>query len=217
MQSCAVSCSNIETELGSTVMLLSPAKLSGQRGRMLLNPEASFPLAVQLRSPEGAPLGSVFSFVSGLYFRGKESYAREFARSAAGLPAAYVITAGGGLCLLDERISLERLRGWATVSIHEDNPHFTVPLFRHASGLLDAHPQATRFVLLGSIATNKYLTPLLEVFGERLFFPSEFAGRGDMSRGSLMLRAVREKRELEYRPIASVDPDLTPLAATPNG
>jgi hypothetical protein len=216
MQSRAASCSNIETELGSTVMLLSPAKLSGQRGRMLLNPAAAFPLANQLRSPEGAPLGSVFSFVSGLYFRGKESYAREFARSAVGLPAAFVITAGGGLCLLDERISLERLRGWAKVSIHEDNPHFTAPLFRHASGLSDAHPKTTRFVLLGSVATNKYLTPLLEVFGERLFFPSEFAGRGDMSRGSLMLRAVREKRELEYRPIASVGPDLGPLGM-PNG
>jgi len=197
-------------------MLLSPAKLSGQRGRMLLNPTAAFPLAEQLRGTEGAPLGAVFSFVSGLYFRGKDSYAREFSRSAGGLPAAFVITAGGGLCLLDERVSLERLRGWAKVSIHEDNPHFTVPLFRHASSLLDAHPAGTRFVLLGSVATNKYLSPLLEVFGERLFFPSEFAGLGDMSRGSLLLRAVREKRELEYRSVASVAPNLgAPARATP--
>jgi hypothetical protein len=184
-------------------MLLSPAKLSGQRGRMLLNPEAGFPLAQQLRSPDGAPLGSVFSFVSGLYFRGKESYARAFARSENGLPAAFVITAGGGLCLLDERVSIERLRGWAKVSIHEHNPHFTAPLFRHAGGLLDAHSAATRFVLLGSVATKKYLAPLLAVFGSQLYFPSEFQGRGDMSRGSLLLRAVRDKRELEYLPIAA--------------
>lgn len=167
---------------------------------MLLSPTASFQLAEQLRAPEGAPLGAVFSFVSGLYFRGKASYARAFARAHDGLPAAFVITAGGGLCLLDERISLERLRGWARVSIHEDNPHFTAPLLRHASGLEAAHSAETRFVLLGSVATKKYLEPLLAVFGERLLFPNEFTGLGDMSRGSLLLRAVREQRELDYRP-----------------
>lgn len=167
---------------------------------MLLRPTASFALAEQLRSAEGAPLGAVFSFVSGLYFRGKASYAREFARAENGLPAAFVITAGGGLCLLDERVSLGRLEGWAKVLIREDNPHFTAPLLRHASGLLDAHSAETRFVLLGSVATKKYLHPLLEVFGERLLFPSQFEGLGDMSRGSLLLRAVREQRELDYRP-----------------
>jgi hypothetical protein len=43
---------------------------------------------------------------------------------------------------------------------------------------------------------------LLEVFGERLLFPRDFLGRGDMSRGSLLLRAVREQRELDYAPVA---------------
>ena len=186
----------------STVMLLSPAKLSGKRGRLLFNPQAEFPLAKRLRSQEGAALAEVFSFVSGLYFRGKANYAAEFARAPAGLPAALVISAGGGLCLLDERVTLERLRGWAEVAIHEDNPHFTAPLFRHASALLEAHDATTRFVLLGSVATHKYVAPLLEIFGERLLFPRDFAGRGDMSRGSLLLRAVREKRELDYAPVS---------------
>jgi hypothetical protein len=168
-----------------------------------MNPQAEFELARQLRSPEGAPLGALFSFVSGLYFRGKELYAREFARTRAGLPGALVISAGGGLCLLDERITMARLRGWANVSIHEGNPHFTAPLFRHASELLQAHSDDTRFVLLGSLATKKYLEPLLEVFAERLMFPVDFIGRGDMGRGALLLRAVREHRELTYAAVSS--------------
>jgi hypothetical protein len=182
-------------------MLISPAKLSGQRGRILLGGASPSPLARRLRSREGAPLGEVFAFVSGLYFRGKASYARSFARAENGLPAAFVMTAGGGLVSLDEPVDLARLRGWAAVAIHEDNPSFTAPLHRHASGLVDIHGKEARFVLLGSLATRKYLAPLLEVFDERLYFPSEFRGRGDMSRGSLLLRAVREARELEYAPV----------------
>jgi predicted kinase len=57
-------------------------------------------------------------------------------------------------------------------------------------------------VLLGSVATPKYVEPLLEIFGERLMFPQEFVGRGDMSRGGLMLRCASEMRELTYVPVA---------------
>ena len=190
-------------------MLLSPAKLGGQRGRLLLGGEAEFPLARRVRSREGAPLGDVFSFVSGLYFRGKASYARLFARTADGSQAAFVMTAGGGLSALDEPVGLERLRGWASVAIHAENPHFTAPLLRQASALLDRQPETTRFVLLGSIASDKYVAPLLEIFGARLLFPREFLGRGDMSRGALLLRAVRDGHELEYaqvREARSSDP-----------
>jgi hypothetical protein len=184
--------------------LLSPAKLGGQRGLMLVNPAAEFALARELRSPEGAPIASVFSFISGLYFRGKEAYARRFGRARSGLLGAHVLTAGGGLLPLDERVTLARLRGWSKVAIREDNPHFTAPLLRHASGLLDAHEASARFVLLGSVATNKYMHPLREVFGDRLLVPREFVGLGDMARGSLLLRAVREERELEYSPSGEV-------------
>ncbi|HEX6273101.1 MAG TPA: hypothetical protein VFZ53_08680 [Polyangiaceae bacterium] len=196
-------------DLEPTVMLLSPARLDGKRAEMLVNPEAGFALAKELRSPAGAPLGTVFGFLSGLYFRGKALYAGAFGRAQAGLTSAFAITAGGGLCPLDERVTLERLRGWARVSVHEDNPHFTAPLQRHASGLLEQHGDAARFVLLGSIATNKYVRPLLEIFGERLLFPLDFAGLGDMSRGALLLRAVREGRELAYGPIADALVDGT--------
>src|SRR4051812_12236368 len=106
------------------------------------------------------------------------------------------MSAGGGLCTPEEPITVDRLRDWARVSIHEDNPHFTAPLVRHSSQILEGHDARTRFVLLGSVASNKYVSPLLDVFAERLLFPSEFVGRGDMSRGALLLRAVREAREL---------------------
>lgn len=188
---------------GPTIMLLSPAQLRGRRGRLLLDGTGDFPLAERVRSREGAQLGEVMSFVSGLYFRGKASYAATFARARGDAPAAFVMTAGGGLCGLDERVGLERLRGWSEVAIDADNPHFTAPLVRQASALLDAQPSA-QFVLLGSVATDKYVAPLLEVFGERLLFPREFLGRGDMSRGALLLRAVRQRRELEYASVASV-------------
>jgi hypothetical protein len=60
-----------------------------------------------------------------------------------------------------------------------------------------------QIVLLGSIATPKYLEPLLDIFGSRLLFPSEFVGRGDMSRGGLMLRCARDGVELDYIPACS--------------
>lgn len=170
---------------------------------MVMNPKAEFAIARELRSPEGAALGAVFSFVSGLYFRGKLTYASMFGAAAVGVPSAHVICAGGGLCTLDERVSLGRLQGWAGVAIDETNPHFTVPLIRHTSALLEVHGETARFVLLGSVATNKYVLPLLEVLGKQLLFPSEFAGRGDMSRGALLLDAARDGRELAYVPVLS--------------
>ncbi len=145
----------------------------------------------------------MFAFVSGLYFRGKMTYARAFGHSENGAPSALVMTAGGGLCTLDEPLTLARLGRWNAVDIHQENPHFTAPLLRHASVLLEAHSERARFILLGSIASNKYVAPLLEVFGARLLFPAEFTGLGDMSRGSLLLRAARESQELEYAPVTA--------------
>ena len=183
-------------------MLISPANLSGRRGQMVLNPKSEFALGRALHSAAGAPLGDVFGFVSGLYFRGKREYARAFARPPAGVLGSFVMTAGGGLCSPDEPVTVARIRGWAAVSIHEQNLHFTAPLIRHASALLEACAVDTQFVLLGSVATKKYVEPLLAVFGERLLYPRDFAGRGDMSRGSLLLSAIRAQRELEYERVA---------------
>ena len=113
------------------------------------------------------------------------------------------MTAGGGLCSLDEPVTKARLEAWQGVAVSERNPHFTAPLQRHACELLDAREPSTRFVLLGSLATRKYVLPLLEVFGTRLLYPRRFAGLGDMSRGSLLLRAVAEGVELDYEPLVA--------------
>jgi hypothetical protein len=181
-----------------TIFLLSPARLDGERGRALLDGKGASALMGELRSAHGCSVEAVFCFVSSLYFRGKAAYARAFGVRTAPLPSAYVMTAGGGLLSLDEPVTVARLEGWSRVAVSPDNPHFVAPLLRHATGLLDACDQATRFVLLGSVASRKYVGPLLDVFGERLLYPSELAGRGDMARGKLLLAAAREQRELGY-------------------
>jgi hypothetical protein len=168
---------------------------------MVFNPGASFEVAQRLRSPSGARLADVFSFISGLYFRGKATYAATFGRSPPGVPAGMVITPCEGLLSLDEPVTLERLSRWAAVPIHENNRTFTDPMVEHASDLERAHGATARIVLLGSVASNKYVRPLTRVFGDHLLFPTDFIGRGDMSRGAVMLRAARAKMELAYQPV----------------
>ncbi len=168
---------------------------------MVLNPRAGFAVAHALHSDAGAPVGEVFSFVSGLYFRGKAVYSATFARPPESDTSALVISAGDGLISLAEAITAERLRRWADVEISERNPEFTEPLIQHAEALERAYGASTRFVLLGSIASNKYVGPLTRVFGDHLLFPTDFVGRGDMSRGALMLRAARAAIELPYEPV----------------
>jgi len=180
------------------VFLLSPAHLGGRRAAMVLNPRADFELARRLRDPDGAPLGEVFAFVSGLYFRGKLTYASTFGRPPEGLPVGLVITAAEGLLPLDERVTGDRLRRWADVAVDAKNARFTAPLTRDVERLERAHGAETRFVLLGSVATSKYVRPLTTVLGDHLLFPVDFVGRGDMSRGALMLRAARLGEELAY-------------------
>jgi hypothetical protein len=165
---------------------------------MLESERAEFDLARRLRAVSGAPLGEVFSFLSGLYFRGKLAYARAFARPPGALPGQYVITPSDGLCLAEEVVDRARLRRFAEVDIDVEDPRYRRPLVRDAGRLRAALGPECEVVLLGSIATGKYADPLLEVFGERLLFPAEFIGRGDMSRGGLLLRSVRAGAELEY-------------------
>jgi DNA polymerase (family 10) len=64
----------------SRVFLLSPAYCGGVRAGLVFDDRARFDLARQVRAAPGAPLGEVFSFLSGLYFRGKLAYAEAFAR-----------------------------------------------------------------------------------------------------------------------------------------
>lgn len=185
------------------IFLLSPASSSGERARLVFNPHASFAVAQALRTPEGAPLGGVFTFLSGLYFRGKLGYARAFARPPAGVPGVTVITPSEGLVSPESPVTLDRLRQWAGVPIDAAEARYRRPLERDARLIDGAAGPDCEVVLLGSIASGKYVDVLLEIFGERLLFPTAFVGRGDMSRGGLLLRCTDEGRELEYGPVAT--------------
>jgi predicted kinase len=168
---------------------------------MILREAATFPLAVRLRE-EGLPLGEIFSFISGLYFRGKLAYARAHGAPPRGLPGIVVITASGGLVSPDRLFRLPELLEITSGDIAAGAPEYRVPLERDARLLSEHMGSESEVVLLGSVATPKYVEPLLEIFGERLMFPREFVGRGDMSRGGLMLRYAAEMKELTYVPVA---------------
>jgi len=182
------------------IFLLSPANASGQRANLILGERGCSPLAIRLRS-EGVPLGEIFSFISGLYFRGKLAYARTHADPPPGIPGVVVITAAGGLVSPDQAFTLEELREIAAGNVDAAEPRYRVPLERDARLLCDRMGDC-EVVLLGSVATPKYVEPLLGIFGERLMFPAEFVGRGDMSRGGLLLRYAREQAQLTYVPVA---------------
>lgn len=203
------------------VFLLSPANCSGQRAQMLLSSRAQFDLAVRLREGQ-ATLGETFSFLSGLYFRGKLAYARTFANPpdpAAPLTGsgALVITTNSGLRSPDTPISLAALKAFARGDISVDSRSYTTALTRSARAVLDEVGEGCEVVLLGSIATPKYVDVLLSIFDGRLCFPADFVGRGDMSRGGLMLRSARSGEELRYIPVkgatrhGSRPPKLAPL------
>jgi hypothetical protein len=187
------------------IFLLSPAHCGGKRGRILLAGKASFPLALQIRTPEGAPLGEVFSFLSGLYFRGKLAYARAFAkppRRRAGVGSGVlVITTGAGLCPPEAPVTVEILQALGTIDIRADNDAYRLPLLESARQVRRVIGPSCEVVLLGSIASPKYVDVLTGIFGTRLLFPSSFVGRGDMSRGGLLLRSVTAGTELDYVPV----------------
>lgn len=191
---------NDETPI-HTLFLLSPANLAGERAKLVFRRTATFELAEQLRSRQGAPLGAVYAFISGLYFRGKKAYAEAFARPPEDVCGGLVITPGEGLRPLDERVTVDRLEQWASVQVDAAEARFTAPLVRDAEAIARLHGGRVRVVLLGSVATDKYVRPLSGVFGASLLFPIDFVGRGDMSRGALLLRAAREGRELPYAPV----------------
>jgi hypothetical protein len=113
-----------------------------------------------------------------------------------------VITPNEGLRPADELVDLARLRRFAQVDIDADDARYHRPLRRDARRLAAVLGRSDEVVLLGSVATGKYVDPLTEALGERLRFPGNFVGRGDMSRGGLLLRSVREGRELDYLPVA---------------
>jgi hypothetical protein len=184
------------------IFLLSPAYAGGERAHMILRNQAQFELARKLRSKNGAPIAEVFSFLSGLYFRGKIAYATAFAQPLRGTPGVLVITPTRGLMDARARIRLSDLLEFAAVDIQEHDSRYRLPIERDAERLATKLSAQSEVVLLGSIATRKYVELLLANFGERLRFPVDFVGRGGMSRGGLMLRCTADGRELSYIPVA---------------
>ena len=177
-----------------TIFLLSPANTSGLRAKQLTSPNASFEAARMYRSKEGVPIGLAFAFMSALYFRGKITYALHFAP----LEDIFVITAGFGLVPPTWRIDEERMKVMSKTPIDASKRNYRKPLERDALALAARIDDDTQVVLLGSVASGKYVDILWPIFGSRLRFPAAFAGLGDMARGGLLLRAVRENKELQY-------------------
>jgi hypothetical protein len=168
----------------------------------------------------------VFAFVSGLYFRGKLAYARRFSRPpdptdqfvASGV---LVITPNAGLRAADVAVTRDSIQAFAGEPIDLTNARYRRPLEQGARTLCTSIGPDCDVVLLGSIASGKYVEVLLPIFGERLLFPPAFVGRGDMSRGGLMLRCAAGGDELDYTPVSgavrqgSRPPRLDPATRVP--
>jgi hypothetical protein len=183
----------------------------------LLRPGAKMALAAKLAAGI-LTLGEAFTFMSGLYFRGKVAYSGTFGCQPT---PALVITPTRGLLPPDTLVSAKVLHEFARVDVDADNARYRLPLQRSLEALTPALPADARVVLLGSIATGKYVDVLAGTLGDRLHFPIDFVGRGDMSRGGLMLRCAASGNELEYAILrpgvprrGARPPKLAPLSAT---
>jgi hypothetical protein len=184
------------------VFLLSPAYAGGLRAKLIMSERAQFDLARRLRTENPPSLGEVFTFLSGLYFRGKLAYANAFAPARKRRSSVLVITPTRGLVPAAAPIGLLDLQEFAAVDIDEADPRYRAPLERDVKQLAKKLSPECQIVLLGSIATAKYVEVLLEHFGQRLCFPADFVGRGDMSRGGLLLRCAVDRSELSYISVA---------------
>jgi hypothetical protein len=198
------------------VFLLSPAFCGGRRAAMLMNPASKMELAQRL-SAGVLTLGEAFAFMSGLYFRGKLAYATHFGQVGQ-VGSVLVITPTRGLQSPDTLVTSKLLREFARVDVDTDDRRYRKPLDRDLQLLAAQIGLQTRVVLLGSIATGKYVDALMAALGPRLHYPAAFVGRGDMSRGGLLLRCVTANEELAYTPLVagaprhgSRPPKLAPL------
>src|SRR4029077_8218457 len=92
-------------------------------------------------SPDGAPLGDLFAYMSGLYFRGKLAYARRVARPAE--PdnpvvgsAIHIITANAGLRSPDTLVTRAAVQAFGKGDIDAGNAQYRRPLEASARALL---------------------------------------------------------------------------------
>lgn len=185
------------------IFLLSPASCGGKRAALLFNDRAEFDIARRVRREPGAPLGDVFSFLSGLYFRGKLAYAREFQNPPPRrAPGIQIITPTDGLYSPGTLVTLKDLERFAGVPIDAEESRYRYPLERDATKIAERIGPKCQVVLLGSVATGKYVEVLSPIFGNRLLFPQEFLGHGDMARGAMLLQRAAARVELTYIPVS---------------
>lgn len=173
-----------------TVFLLSPSYCGGRRATLLLNPKSEAVTVREFRSGT-MTLGRAFAFMSGLYFRGKLSYAERFGE-------ALVITPTRGLQPTSLPFNEALLKEFAIGDVSLDNEVYRSALERDVTALAKRLDRSSQVVLLGSVASGKYVDVLLPILGQRLRYPTAFIGRGDMSRGGLMLRSAASGDELDY-------------------
>jgi hypothetical protein len=184
------------------IFLLSPASCGGKRAGLLFSDRAEFEIAKRVREEPGVPLSDVFSFLSGLYFRGKVTYARAFQNPPPSASGIHIITPTDGLASPGLMITLADLERFATVPIDADDSRYRVPLEDDARKLAEKIGPGCEVVLLGSVATGKYVDVLLPILGDRLLFPREFLGHGDMARGGMLLKRAASGTELDYIPVS---------------
>src|SRR5438094_3426398 len=128
------------TAPAARVFLLSPANCNGPRAQQIMSPNARFALAMELRSRRGAMLGDVFMFISGLYFRGKLTYAIRFAAppepdNAIVGCGVHIITPTAGLRSPDTFVTQKAIRAFAEGDVHQHNAAYRRPLERSARAL----------------------------------------------------------------------------------
>jgi hypothetical protein len=109
-----------------------------------------------------------------------------------------VITPTRGLLGPEVSVSVDLLQEFASVDVSAEDPRYRDPLERDVAALAQRLAHDGRVVLLGSVATGKYVDVLAGTLGARLHYPTSFIGRGDMSRGGLLLRSAAAGLELEY-------------------
>ena len=167
----------------------------------LRRPDAASALARRLRE-EGVPLGDVFNFLSGLYFRGKLEYARAFARAPEARDGVHVITITDGLVSPDAPIFAADLERYARCA--DGTAAAVAKLQATAVALSDRVGASADVVLLGSVSTGKYTDLLAPIFGDRLLFPRDVLHIGQLARGALFLRHARDREELEYMAVSEI-------------
>src|SRR5262245_7129374 len=132
------------------IFLLSPARVGGKRTDLLLSPRANFELATRVQTT-GAPLGEVFTFLSGLYFRGKSIYANRFVRPYKKVPGVYVIISNHGLLPIETNITKEDVISFGEIPIDPADKRYVQNLQNAAAELLKKLPPNADVILLGSI------------------------------------------------------------------